>query len=139
MKAYGPSPALQSGMIAPPRSVCAPPLLAAYVIGATLWTPLFVLVAGPFERALAAALPGLAPVGAVRLFVAIWLLRVVLYAVGAGRGWDYGYGVNGVIVNRHLSLPNKIRRIARDWFGIVLGVIWIGFVATALVAAVAGR
>jgi hypothetical protein len=139
MKAYGPSPALHSGTIAPPRSVGAPPLLAAYAIGATLWTPLFVLVAGPFESALAWVLPGLAPVGAVRIFASIWVLRVVLYAVGTGRGWDYGYGVNGVIVSRHLPLPDKISRIARDWFGLVLGAVWIGFMATALIATIVGR
>jgi hypothetical protein len=104
-----------------------------------LWSPLFVLAATPFERALATVLPGIAPVGVLRMFAALWVLRFVLYAIGAARRWDSGYGINGVIVNRRLSLDEKVRRIARDWFGIVLGSIWIGVMATVLIAAVSGR
>jgi hypothetical protein len=139
MKARLQSPTLQSGTIVPPRSACAPSLLAAYAIGASLWTPLFVLAAGPFERALATMVPGLAPVSALRMCAVLWILRFALYAIGAARRWDYGYGINGVIVNRRLSLDEKVRRIARDWFGLVLAAVWIGFMATALIAAVAGQ
>lgn len=139
MKACLQSPALDSGTTTRTRSACAPSLLAAYAIGATLWTPLFVLAAIPFERALATVLPGIVPVGVLRMFAALWVLRFMLYAIGAARRWDYGYGINGVIVNRRLLLDEKVRRISRDWFGIVLGSIWIGCMAAALIATIAGR
>jgi hypothetical protein len=97
------------------------------------------LAAAPFERVLATMLPEVAPMGAARMFAMLWVLRFVLYAIGAACRWDYGYGVNGVIVNRRLPLADKITRIARDWFGVVLGAVWIGFIATVSIAMVAGR
>ena len=63
----------------------------------------------------------------------------MLVFVGAARGWDYGYGVNGVIVNRQWTLAEKAQRIARDWFGVMLGAVWTCFMAVTLVAAIAGR
>ena len=66
----------------------------------------------------------------------VWLLRFALYIVGAARGFDYGYGVNGVIVNRQLTLAEKAQRIARDWFGILLIAVWTGFMLGSLIAAI---
>lgn len=120
------------------RSCCAPPQLAAYALGATLWAPVFMLTAGLVAGALAGVLPALSMVGAAQMFAAAWLLRFALYLVGGYGRWDYGYGINGVIVNRQLTLQEKLRRVARDWFGVVLVVTWIGFMTATTVAAVAG-
>ena len=73
------------------------------------------------------------------MFAVVWLLRFALYLVGAARGFDYGYGVNGVIVNRQWTLAEKAQRIARDWFGVLLAAVWIGFMAVVLIATIAGR
>jgi len=118
------------------RSFCAPVLLAAYAMGATLWAPSLVLIAGQFEGAFARLIPGFPVAGAARMFAVLWLLRFALYLVGAARGFDYGYGVNGVIVNRQLTLHEKVQRIARDWFGILLILIWTGFMLGSLFAAI---
>lgn len=123
---------------AEPSSV-APRLLAAYAIGAALWTPALVLVAGQFEDLFARFIAGFSLAGAMQMFVAMWALRFALYIVGSYRRWDYGYGVNGVIVNPRLTLADKARRIARDWFGAMLLLVWIGFMVTALVTAIATR
>jgi hypothetical protein len=124
-------------------SPLAPRLLAAYATGATLWAPAFVLVAGQVEGALAQLLPGISFTGAARMFAVMWALRFLLYVAGAYGRWDYGYGVNGVIVNPTLALAEKAQRIARDWFGVVLAAVWICFMTAALAsviaAAVAGR
>ncbi len=120
------------------RSFCAPPQLAAYALGATLWAPVFMLVAGLVAGALAGVLPALSMVGAAQMFALVWLLRFALYLAGGYGRWDYGYGINGVIVNRQWTLQEKLRRIARDWFGAVLVVTWIGFMIATTVAAVAG-
>lgn len=116
------------------RSCCAPALLVAYAIGATLWTPSFMLIAAQVEGALARIAPGAMSVDAAWLFTALWLLRFALYAFGAHARWDYGYGINGVIVNRQLVLAEKLRRIAHDWFGVVLIVVWLYFMAATLAA-----
>jgi hypothetical protein len=139
MKVCSQHPLSRGHASAAPRSFCAPALLAAYAIGATLWAPAFVLVAGQFEGALARFAPGFPFAGAARMFVVLWMLRLALYLVGAGRNWDYGYGINGVIVNRHWTLTEKMQRIARDWFGVLLIAVWIGVMAATLVAIVAGR
>jgi hypothetical protein len=120
-------------------SPVAPRLLAAYAIGATLWAPVLVLVAGQFENLLARFVWGFAFADAAQMFVAMWVLRCALYIVGAHRLWDYGYGINGVIVNPRMTLAEKAQRIARDWFGVMLIVVWIGFVLMALVGAIAAR
>jgi hypothetical protein len=69
----------------------------------------------------------------------VWLLRFALYIVGAARNFDYGYGVNGVVVNRQLTLAEKVRRITRDWFGILLALIWTGFMMGSLIAMLVAR
>jgi hypothetical protein len=120
-------------------SPVAPRLLAAYAIGATLWTPALVLVAGQVEGVLAWVLPGFLFAGAARMFAAMWMLRFALYIVGSYSRRDYGYGINGVIVNPQLALGEKAQRIARDWFGVVLAAVWICFMATVLATAIAGR
>ncbi len=120
-------------------SPVAPRLLAAYAIGATLWTPALAIVAGQIEGVLARVMTGFSFAGATQMFAVMWTLRVALYIVGAYGRWDYGYGVNGVIVNPRLTLTEKAQRIARDWFGIVLAVVWIGFMVTTLVTAIVGR
>ena len=117
----------------------APRLLAAYAIGATLWAPVFVIVAGQFESVLTRFVSGFSFAGATQMFAMMWALRFVLYVVGAYGRWDYGYGVNGVIVNPRLTLAEKARRIARDWFGVVLTAVWIYFMTAALLTAIAGR
>jgi hypothetical protein len=133
------APASRGHALAAPRSFCAPGLLAAYAMGATLWAPALVLVAGQFDGALAHVLPGFAFAGAAPMFAVVWALRFVLYALGAYARWDYGYGINGVIVNRQWTLAEKAQRIARDWFGVMLGAVWTCFMAVTLVAAIAGR
>src|SRR5262245_55275206 len=120
-------------------SPVAPRLLAAYAIGATLWTPALVLVAGQFENLLARFVIGFSFAGATQMFVAMWLLRFALYLVGSHRRWDYGYGINGVIVNARFTLVEKVQRIARDWFGVMLIVVWTGFMLTTAVAAIGAR
>jgi hypothetical protein len=69
----------------------------------------------------------------------VWVLRFAFYLVGAWRGADYGYGVNGVIVNPSLTLAEKAQRIVRDWFGLLLVAVWIGFMMVALIALTGGR
>jgi hypothetical protein len=135
MKACSYQPAARGVAPAAPRAFCAPALLAAYAMGAMLWAPALVLVAGQFEGVLA-RVAGLPAVGAAPMFAGLWLLRFALYLVGAARRWDYGYGVNGVIVNRQLTLADKVQRIARDWFGILLILIWTGFMLGSLVAVI---
>jgi hypothetical protein len=122
-----------------PRPLCAPAQLAAYAMGATLWAPALVLVAGQLQTMLAWIVPGLPLVGAARMFEALWVLRFVFYLVGAARGFDYGYGINGVIANRHLTLAEKARRIACDWFGVLLAAVWLCFMVAAMITAIAGR
>ena len=117
-------------------SPVAPRLLAAYAIGATLWTPALVLVAGQVEGAFALLVSGFSLTGAPRMFAVMWALRFALYIVGSYRRRDYGYGINGVIVNRQLTLHEKVQRIARDWFGILLILIWTGFMLGSLFAAI---
>jgi hypothetical protein len=85
---------------------------------------MLLLIAKAFVGAFAWALPGLPTAGGVGMIAAIWTLRFVLYVFGARDGWDYGYGVNGVIVSRRLRLKDKARRIAADWFGVVLVLAW---------------
>src|ERR1700754_4851219 len=82
-----------------PRPFCAPAQLAAYAMGATLWAPALVLVAEQLQAVLAWIVPGIPFVGAPQMFDALWVLRFALYLVGAARGFDYGYGINGVIAN----------------------------------------
>lgn len=125
--------------VAVPRSFCAPAQLTAYALGATLWAPAIVLIVGQFEGALVRFIPGLPFAGATRMLALVWALRFVFYVVGAWRGADYGYGINGVVVSPHLTLAEKAQRIARDWFGVLLIVVWIGFVAVALIALTGGR
>ena len=120
-------------------SPVAPRLLAAYAIGATLWTPALVLVAGQVEGALALVVSGFSLTGAARMFAVMWLVRFALYLVGSCRRCDYGYGINGVIVNPRLTLAEKAQRIARDWFGVVLAAVWICFMVTLLATAIPGR
>jgi hypothetical protein len=126
-------------LVTAPPSPVAPRLLAAYAIGATLWTPALVIVAGQIEGVLARVMTGFSFAGATQMFAVMWTLRVALYFVGAYGRWDYGYGINGVIVNPRLTLTEKAQRIACDWFGIVLAVVWIGFMVTTLVTAIVGR
>jgi hypothetical protein len=139
MKACSQHPAARGHALAAPRSFCAPALLAAYAAGATLWAPSLVLIAGQFEGVLARVVPGFLFAGTARMFTVLWLLRFALYLAGAARGWDYGYGVNGVIVNRQLTLAEKAQRIARDWFGVLLAAVWLGFMAATVVALIIGR
>ena len=139
MKACSQHPASRGHALAAPRSFCAPALLAAYALGATLWAPSLVLVAGQFESVLARVVPGFLFAGTARMFAVLWVLRFALYLVGAARGWDYGYGVNGVVVNRQWTLAGKAQRIARDWFGVLLAAVWMGFMAATLVMAIVGR
>src|SRR5262245_32171761 len=117
-------------------SPAAPRLLAAYAIGATLWAPALLLIAGQFENILARFASGLSFASAAQMFVAMWMLRFALYIVGTYSRWDYGYGINGVIVNPRLTLAEKAQRIARDWFGVMLIVVWLCFAVTALVTAI---
>src|SRR5262245_36682871 len=124
MKAYSHHPAARGHALAAPRACCAPASLAAYAMGATLWAPTLVLIAGQVGIVSGHVIPSLPAVGPLRLFAVIWLLRFALYIVGAARNFDYGYRVNGVIVNRQLTLAEKAQRIARDWFGILLIIIW---------------
>jgi hypothetical protein len=137
MKACSHQPVARGHAPAAPRSCCAPVSLAAYAMGATLWTPALVLIAGQIGIVFGGLIPSLPAVGPMRLFAVIWLLRFALYVVGAARRFDYGYGVNGVIVNRQLTLAAKAQRIARDWFGILLILIWMGFMLGSLIAAIA--
>ena len=139
MKACSQHPAARGHAMAAPRSFCAPALLAAYALGATLWTPSLVLIAGQFGGVFARFVPELPLVGTAQMFAVLWLLRFALFLVGAARRFDYGYGVNGVIVNRQWTLAEKAQRIARDWFGVLLAAVWIGFMAAMLIAALAGR
>lgn len=139
MKAYTHHPAARGHALAAPRACCAPASLAAYAMGATLWAPALVLIAGQVGIVLGLFIPSLPAVGTARLFAVVWLLRFALYIVGAARGFDYGYGVNGVIVNRQLALADKARRIAHDWFGVLLILIWTGFMLGSLVAVIVGR
>ena len=139
MKACSSHPAVRGHALAAPRSFCAPALLAAYAAGATLWTPFLVLIAGQVGIVFGSFVPSLPAVGPVRLFAVLWLLRFALYIVGAARNFDYGYGVNGVIVNRRWTLAEKAHRIARDWFGVLLILIWTGFMLGSLAAVVVGR
>lgn len=124
---------------AAPRAICSLASLAAYAMGATLWSPALVLIAGQFGIVFGGFVPSLPSVGPVRLFAVVWLLRFVLYIVGAARNFDYGYGVNGVVVNRKLTLHEKMHRIAHDWFGILLILIWMGFMLGSLFVMIAGR
>jgi hypothetical protein len=64
----------------------------------------------------------------------MWLARFTLYFVVARGGWNYGYGVNGTVVNRRLTLAEKARRIGTDWFGIVLMIVSAWFIGGALCA-----
>ena len=139
MKACSQHPAARGHALATPRPFCAPALLAAYALGATLWAPSLVFIAGQFGGVFARFMPGFPLAGTARMFAVVWLLRFALYLVGAARGWDYGYGVNGVIVNRQWTLAEKAQRIARDWFGVLLVAVWMGFMAMALATLVATR
>jgi hypothetical protein len=139
MKACSQHPVARGHAMAAPRSCCAPALLAAYAMGATLWAPALVLIAGQCGGLFARFVPDFPLAGATHLFAVVWLLRFALYLIGAVRGFDYGYGVNGVIVNRQWTLAEKAQRIARDWFGVLLAVVWIGYMAVALIATIAGR
>ena len=115
-----------------------PALVAAYVIGATLWAPSLVVMFGFSARVGAWFVPGLPVVGAAQMLVVMWVLRFALYVLGGRGGWDYGYGINGVIVNRGLSLSEKMYRIAKDWFGILLILVWLSFSVGALGAVLGG-
>ena len=139
MKACSDHPVARGPALAAPRACCAPTSLAAYAMGATLWAPALVLIAGQVGLVLGLFVPGLPAVGPVRLFAVVWLLRFALYIVGAARNFDYGYGINGVVVNRQLTLHEKMHRIAHDWFGILLVLIWIGFMLGSLFAIIAAR
>ena len=139
MKAYSHHPVARGHAPAAPRAICAPASLAAYAMGATLWSPALVLVAGQFGIVFGGFVPSLPAVGPVRLFAVVWLLRFELYIVGAARNFDYGYGVNGVVVNRRLTLRDKAHRIAHDWFGILLILIWTGFMIGSLIVVIAAR
>ena len=136
MKACPHQPVARGHAPAAPRACCAPASLAAYAMGATLWAPTLVLIVGQLSMVFGSFIPSLPSVGVVRLFAVVWLLRFALYIVGAVCSFDYGYGVNGVIVNRQLTLHEKVQRIARDWFGILLILIWMGFMLGSLFAAV---
>ena len=139
MKACSHQPVARGPALAAPRSFCAPALLAAYALGATLWAPAIVLIAGQFEGAFVRFIPGFPFAGAARMLALVWVLRFAFYLVGAWRGADYGYGINGVIVSPHLTLAEKAQRIVRDWFGLLLIAVWIGFAAVALIALTGGR
>ena len=139
MKAWSHQPIARGSARAVPRSFCAPSLLAAYALGATLWAPAIVLIAGQFEGAFVRLIPGFPFAGAARMLALVWMLRFAFYVVGAWRGADYGYGINGVIVSPRLTLAEKAQRIVRDWFGVLLIVVWIGFAAVALIALTSGR
>jgi hypothetical protein len=134
MKACSHQPVARGRALAAPRACCAPASLAAYAMGATLWAPSLVLIVGQLGMVFGSFIPSLPSVGALRLFAVVWLLRFALYIVGAARGFDYGYGINGVVVNRQLALAEKMQRIARDWFGILLILIWTGFMLGSLFA-----
>jgi len=95
--------------------------------------------AAHLEGALALVVSGFSLTGAARMFAVMWLLRFALYIVGSCRRCDYGYGINGVIVNPRLTLAEKAQRIARDWFGVVLAAVWICFMVTLLATAIPGR
>ena len=136
MKACSHQPVARGHALAAPRACCAPASLAAYAMGATLWAPSLVLIAGQLGLVFDSVIPSLPAVGPVRLFAVVWLLRFALYIVGAARNFDYGYGINGVIVNRQLALAEKAQRIARDWFGILLILIWTGFMLGSLFAVI---
>jgi hypothetical protein len=136
MKACSHQPVARGRAFAAPRACCAPVSLAAYAMGATLWAPSLVLIAGQIGLVFGSFIPSLPSAGPVRLFAVVWLLRFALYVVGAARNFDYGYGINGVIVNRQLALAEKAQRIARDWFGILLILIWTGFMIGSLIAAI---
>jgi len=138
MKACSHQPVARAPALAA-RSFCAPALLAAYALGATLWAPAIVLIAGQFEGAFVRFIPGFPFAGAARMLALVWVLRFAFYLVGAWRGADYGYGINGVIVSPHLTLVEKSRRVARGWFGLLLIVVWIGFAAVALIAITGAR
>lgn len=119
---------------AAPRSPYAPQLIAAYGLGATLWAPVLAML-GEYATRLLAALLGVAPfIDSLSLFVIAWAVRFAFYVAGANGGWNYGYGINGVVVNRGLSLPDKARRIATDWFGILLMLVWLWFMGSLLEA-----
>ncbi|HZO47818.1 MAG TPA: hypothetical protein VFB68_18105 [Xanthobacteraceae bacterium] len=139
MKACSHQPVARGPALAAPRSFCAPALLAAYALGATLWAPAIVLIAGQFEGAFVRFIPGFPFAGVARMLALVWVLRFAFYLVGAWRGADYGYGINGVIVSANLTLAEKAQRIARDWFGVLLIAVWIGFAAVALLALTGGR
>ena len=108
MKACSHQPVARGPALAAPRSFCAPALLAAYALGATLWAPAIVLIAGQFEGAFVRFIPGFPFAGAARMLALVWVLRFAFYLVGAWRGADYGYGINGVIVSPHLTLAEKV-------------------------------
>ena len=139
MKACSQRPAARGHALAVPRSCCAPASLVAYAAGATLWAPALVLIAGQVGMVFGRFIPQLPAVGTLRLFAVVWLLRFALYIVGAARGFDYGYGVNGMIVNRQLTLADKAHRIAHDWFGILLILVWTGFMLGSLIAMLIAR
>jgi len=121
MNAYSPC---RTALRTSQRSPHALESIAAYAMGATLWAPTLALVAWPFEDVFTGVLPGLPMTAALRIVAVMWMLRFVLYIVGARHGWNYGYGINGVIVNQRLSLAHKVRRITHDWFGILLMIVW---------------
>jgi hypothetical protein len=137
MKACSHQPVSRGHVSAAPRACCAPASLAAYAMGATLWAPSLVLIAGQLGMVFGSFIPSLPSVGPVRLFAVVWMLRFALYIVGAISNFDYGYGINGVVVNRQLTLADKAQRIARDWFGILLILIWMGFMLGSLFAVIA--
>jgi hypothetical protein len=112
------------------RSPYAPALLAAYAAGATLWAPVLVLCAKSAWWLLAGLVPGIPAVGNGWLIAMVWAMRFALYLLGSANGWNYGYGINGVIVNRRLSLAEKARRVTRDWFGVLLILVWTGWMVT---------
>ncbi len=83
MKACSQHPAARGHAMAAPRAFCAPALLAAYAMGATLWAPALVLIAGQFEGVFARFVPGFPFAGAARMLAVLWVLRFALYLVGA--------------------------------------------------------
>jgi hypothetical protein len=120
------------------RPAFAPALVAAYALGATLWAPTLVLVERLVAAPLGWALPGLGTVGNGEVFAAMWLLRFALYFIGAATGFDYGYGINGMIASRRLTLVEKVGRVARDWFGMVLLTVWLLFMTAVGIAVMLG-
>jgi hypothetical protein len=138
MKACSHQPVARGHALAAPRACCAPASLAAYAMGATLWAPSLVLIVGQLGMVFGGLIPSLPSAGPVRLFAVVWLLRFALYIVGAARHFDYGYGINGVIVNRQLTLAEKAQRVSRDWFGILLILNWTAFMIGSLIAAAMG-